>query len=206
MGGFRSVGVSHQVEKTLSRSSNKYLVCAKTTSITIPSAIIINTHQQLHQVLSKIINHDTKCKILGEHVQHGYKKLCFARLRVIAVLGCVTNRASRFRFLAEHVLIVHSRMIQGSGLFAGIQNNIDIASMSCETKITANETTTQTNPAQSNSTHPTKRNMSPPSFANRINLFYFQYEMIMFSTTILFVFLGPSFDIAGGSCPSRHVV
>ena len=65
----------------------------KKISITIPNAKIINTHQQLHQVQENIINRNTKCEILGKHVRHGYKNVCFARLSVIVVLDCVTNRA-----------------------------------------------------------------------------------------------------------------
>ena len=63
VGGYRSVGVDYQGKTKTPRSNNKH-VCAKKQNNNNPKRkkSTIHTYQQLHQVETKFINHNTKCK------------------------------------------------------------------------------------------------------------------------------------------------
>ena len=118
------------------------------------------------------------------------KTLCFARLRVFVVLGCVTSWVFSVQFPGWTCAACARKDGWERRVVCG-HTRQNVSSLFCEIIILgviANKTTTRANSSQSNSTHPTQINISSPSFAQLISVLYFQHKMIMFFDNQYFSF------------------
>ena len=75
---------------------------------------LANTHQQQDQVQTKIINHNTTCDRIRK-ISARRQTICFARLRVFVVLGCVAMRRNWAGSAADPLWVASEGMERGAG-------------------------------------------------------------------------------------------